>query len=206
MNQPPSANNNSSGNNSNRRRRRPSNNRPKKSSDAAAPAATSPNTPSGNSSRSRRGGRGRRSRGANNNTKSNSVQLRGMDLVRAKYLTFVEKHVEARRKYYDFFYRADPNQLRKLEKEFTDSQAELLAYEESLSPQDREQLVKDYGGRPEDRAYTTNHNLSPLAENVPTEGDFEDPHVLESQKKCDFNQDREESIGTIEDYKRLKGL
>lgn len=160
---------------------------------------------SGNRTRSRRGGRNRR-RGAQGNSQNRTPALHGIDLVRSKYLSLVEKHVEARRKYYDFFYRADPNQLRKLEKEFVDSQAQLLAYEESLTPEDRERLHVDYGGKPEDRVYSSNHEISPDQQDVPTQGDFEDPHVLESQKRADFKDDTEESVGTIDDYKKLKGL
>ena len=206
MNQPPASNSsNSSGNNSNRRRRRkPSggNKGPRPSTQANTSAqASSPSKKSGN--RSRRGGRNRRNKPANSN---NGPTLHGIDLVRAKYLNLVERHVEARRKYYDLFHRADPNQLRKLEREFTDSQAQVLAFEDSLKPEDREMLHKDYGGKPEDRDYTTNHQISPEQVSVPTEGDFEDPHVLESQKAADFKNDTEESVGSIDDYKKLKGL
>tara|TARA_R110000868_G_scaffold38661_1_gene135062 strand:- start:74635 stop:75258 length:624 start_codon:yes stop_codon:yes gene_type:complete len=206
MNQPPSSNSsNSSGNNSNRRRRKkPSggNKGPRPGAQANSSAqSASPTKKSGN--RSRRGGRNRRPKSGG---ASNGPTLHGIDLVRAKYLNLVERHVEARRKYYDLFHRADPNQLRKLEREFTDSQAQVLAFEDSLKPEDREMLHKDYGGKPEDRAYTSNHNLSPEQTEVPTVGDFEDPHVLESQKASNFKDDTEESVGTIDDYKKLKGL
>lgn len=214
---------NGTSNNRNRRRRRRGgsgqgnkpngNNAAKNQNNNAQASGNNPGnqqnkSASGNSSspsRSRRGGRGRRGRG-NNNQGSKTPQLHGMDLVRAKYLGFVEKHVEARRKYYDYFHRADPNQLRKLEREFTDSQAQLLAYEESLSPKEREQLTIDYGGRPEDRVYSSNHEISPEQQFVSEKGDFEDPHLLESQKNLDFSRDTEESVGSIDDYKRLKGL
>lgn len=205
MNQPPATNSsNSSGNNSNRRRRRkPSG---KKPTQAAGQNANQPNSPGPSkksSNRSRRGGRNRKNKGPNPNQ---GPKLHGMDLVRAKYLSLVEQHVEARRKYYDLFYRADPNQLRKLEREFTDSQAKVLAFEESLKPNDREELIKDYGGKPEDRVYTQNHELPPEQIDVPTQGDFEDPHVLESQKAANFKDDTEETVGTIEDYNKLKGI
>ncbi len=206
MNQPPASNSsNSSGNNSNRRRRRkPSGKGPSQAQQPTPQSTSASNSPNKkNSNRSKRSGRNRRSKGPNT---SQGPRLHGMDLVRAKYLSLVELHVEARRKYYDLFYRADPNQLRKLEREFTDSQAKVLAFEESLKPTDRDELIKDYGGKPEDRVYTQNHEISPEQIDVPTKGDFEDPHVLESQKSADFKNDTEESIGTIEDYKKLKGL
>ena len=178
MNQPPASNSsNSSGNNSNRRRRRkPSG---KKPTQAAGQNANQPNSPGPSKKSSNRSRRG---------------------------LSLVEQHVEARRKYYDLFYRADPNQLRKLEREFTDSQAKVLAFEESLKPNDREEIIKDYGGKPEDRVYTQNHELPPEQIDVPTQGDFEDPHVLESQKAANFKDDTEETVGTIEDYNKLKGI
>lgn len=204
-----------SGNNRNRRRRRPSgggnsqganqgqnNNRQQNSPNNQAAQSNNANR----SNRSRRGGRGRRGKGGGQNQNRNTIHLHGMDLVRSKYLSFVEKHVEARRKYYDFFYRADPNQLRKLEREFVESQAQLLAFEESLNPKDREQLHRDYGGKPEDRVYSSNHEISPDPVEVSTQANYDDPHVLESQKRADFKDDREESVGTIEDYKKLKGL
>ena len=208
MNQPTTSNSsNSSGNNSNRRRRRkPSGNR---NSNQNNPQKSANQNPQGNSqgqkpsNKSRRGGRNRRNRSQNSNQ---GPRLHGIDLIRSKYLSLVEQHVEARRKYYDLFFRADPNQLRKLEKEFTDSQARVLAYEESLRPEDRDQLIKDYGGKPEDHVYTQNHQLPAHQIEVPVTGDFEDPHVLESQKQANFKNDTEESVGTIEDYKKLKGL
>ncbi len=212
MNDTPSSNNKSGAGN-NRRRRRPSANRsgnangakPAGAQQPAQNAANSNNPAKKSNSRSRRGGRNRK-RSSGGGQSSNLPALQGMDLIRAKYLSLVEKHVEARRKYYDFFHRADPNQVRKLEREFTDTQAQLLAYENSLGASEREQLERDYGGRPEDRAYSSNHQISPEAQPVSTQGDFEDPHVLESQKRADFSQDTEESVGTIDDYKRLKGL
>lgn len=211
MTQSSGQNSNSSGGgrNRNRRRRRSSGNTQNRGQQAAEAQnktqSSNSDQTSGNRTRSRRGGRNRRRSGQNSGQKP-AAALRGIDLIRSKYLSLVEKHVEARRKYYDFFYRADPNQLRKLEKEFVDSQAQLLAYEESLTPEDRERLHVDYGGKPEDRVYSSNHEISPEQQDVPTQGDFEDPHVLETQKRADFKDDTEESIGTIEDYKKLKGL
>lgn len=208
MNQssPPNSTANSGANSNKKRRRRPSGggNKPNAPTgqNPTQSASTSPTKKSGN--RSRRGGRNRKNKPAGQN--NNGPVLHGIDLVRAKYLNLVEKHVEARRKYYDLFHRADPNQLRKLEREFTDSQAQVLAFENTLKPVDRELLLKDYGGKPEDRDYTSNHELSPEQQVVPTEGDFEDPHELVSQRNSDFKDDREESVGTIDDYKKLKGL
>lgn len=218
MNQPSGPNSGSGNGNNRRRRRRPSGagqgqpqqngQQPKAAQSNQANAPTnSANKPS---NRARRGGRNRRGRGGaggnNPNSNNNAPALQGIELIRSKYLSLVERHVEARRKYYDFFHRADPNQLRKLEREFVDSQQQVLNFEASLNPTDRELLNKDYGGKPEDRAYTTNHEISPEQQPVPTQGDFEDPHVLESQRRADFKDDKEESHGSIEDYKKLKGL
>lgn len=207
MNQPPASNSsNSSGNNSNKRRRRkPSGNR-NNTQGPHSPNQNSPQSAGPNKSgpsRPKRGGRNRKNKGPNPNQ---GPRLHGIDLVRAKYLSLVEQHVEARRKYYDLFYRADPNQLRKLEREFTDSQAKVLAFENSLKPEDHKLLIKDYGGKPEDRVYTQNHQIPAEQIHVPTTGDFEDPHVLESQKQSDFKNDTEESVGTFDDYKKLKGI
>ena len=47
---------------------------------------------------------------------------------------------------------------------------------------------------------------SPKEQDTEESSQFEDPHLLISQTQESFTQDTEESVGSIEDYKRLKGL
>ena len=117
----------------------------------------------------------------------------------------MEKHLHSRRKYFAFFHRANPQQLAKLEKNFYRTVEELSSYEEGLKEDIREKFVAKKDALKKDLAYSTNHGLPEMEGPVPFEGDFEDPHFLKSQEES-FQEDQEETSGTIDDYKAYKGL
>lgn len=121
-----------------------------------------------------------------------------------RHTQLIEAHNQARGKYFEMYYRADPQQKDKLEKQFDRTLLELRQFEEALSPQDKEMLFKDKGRSHMDHTYSSNHDLDTKAPKV-DENLSEEPHVLESQKNCDFSQDSEESVGTLEDYLEYKG-
>ena len=51
-----------------------------------------------------------------------------------KYLNLLEQHIIARRKYHDLFYRADPAQKNKLEKNFYNTLNDIRDFESKLAP------------------------------------------------------------------------
>ncbi|GAB4012403.1 MAG: hypothetical protein Fur0010_08240 [Bdellovibrio sp.] len=117
----------------------------------------------------------------------------------------LERHLQKRKKYFELFYRADNNQLRKLEEQFHQSSEELLKFRETLAPELRTEFERWNNGLKHDYSYANNHRLEPETTPPPFEGDFEDPHYLPTQKEAHYSEDTEESVGTMEDYLKYKG-
>lgn len=131
--------------------------------------------------------------------------------VLVKYDNLLEQHMITRRKYYEYFNRADERQLLRLEKNFYDSIEHLRRFEEGLEAWQREALETRKTERYKiDSTYSENRGLDPLAiqpiEVSPEE--IEDPHFKDTQKEAfeEYRDDREESVGSFEDYLKLKGL
>ena len=131
--------------------------------------------------------------------------------VLVKYDNLLEQHLITRRKYYEYYNRVDERNLYRLEKNFFDSIEHLRRFEAGLDPWQREALEKRKTERYRiDATYSENRGLDPLAEQpieVAAE-DIEDPHFKETQKEAyaEYQDDTEESVGTFEDYLKLKGL
>jgi len=142
----------------------------------------------------------------NRNRKPTGKNLGGFEKVERAYLNLLEKHLEARRKYFDLFHRADPRQLAKLERSFTRTLEELREYEDNIKDELKDQFNAKYNSLKIDHTYCENHEISPEVGTVETQGDFDDPHLLPTQIQADFKQDTEESVGSIEDYNQYKGL
>ena len=158
--------------------------------------------------RNRRGGGGA-NRGANPEAANRGPQperLSALDRVIVKYENLRGLHLEARKKYFELFDRADPRQKEKLERQFSQSAARLQEFETQLNPQEKALFDQHYNSYPKDLTYAENRQIGPDAPAVPFEGDFDDPHLLESQRKAKYAGDTEESLGTFEDYKSYKGI
>jgi hypothetical protein len=104
----------------------------------------------------------------------------------------------------------DDRQLYKLEKNFYDSIEHLRRFEDSLEPWQREALEKRKTERYRlDLTYSNNRGWNPeeiaKADYQPDEN--EDPHFKESQKEAfeEYKNDTEESVGSYEDYLKIKG-
>jgi hypothetical protein len=123
-----------------------------------------------------------------------------------KYLNLLDQHIVARRKYHDLFYRADPNQKIKLEKNFYNTLNDVREFENRLAPDVRDMFEKRNNGLRFDRTYTSNHEIPIEGDTVPDDLPPADPHFLQSQKNADYSHDTEESVGTAEDYLKYKGL
>ncbi len=128
-----------------------------------------------------------------------------------KYDNLLEQHLITRRKYFEYFNRVDERQLYRLEKNFFDSIEHLRRFEANLEPWQRETLEKRKTERYRlDVTYSGNRGLDPstaaTVEVSPEE--IEDPHFKDSQKEAfeEYKDDTEESVGSYEDYLRMKGL
>lgn len=130
--------------------------------------------------------------------------------VLVKYDNLLEQHLITRRKYYEYFNRVDNRQLYKLEKNFFDSIEHLRRFEAGLEPWQREALEKRKTERYRlDLTYSDNRGWNPeeIAQAGFEPDENEDPHFKESQKEAfeEYKEDDEESVGTFEDYLKLKG-
>ena len=134
----------------------------------------------------------------------NSNQLQDSRQVLQKYDNLLERHLDARRKYYDYFHRANEYKRKKLEQNFYATLQYLRRFESALNSQQKKWLEMKTNNLNLDTIYSENHNLS--SQEKITGLKPENPHLLPSQKQSNFSQDREESIGTMEDYKRIKEI
>lgn len=123
-----------------------------------------------------------------------------------KYLNLLDQHLIARRKFHDLFYRADPAQKNKLERNFYNSLHDIREFENRLTPEARALFEKRNNGLKQDNIYTTNHELPLVGETPPPETEWADPHFLQTQKIANYVDDKEESVGSAEDYLRYKNL
>lgn len=123
-----------------------------------------------------------------------------------KYLNLLDQHLIARRKYHDLFFRADPAQKNKLERNFYNSLHELREFENRLDPAARELFEKRNNGLKADNIYTSTHEIAATGENPPSDTEIDDPHFLQSQKLANYADDNEESVGTLDDYLKYKNL
>ena len=162
-----------------------------------------------NQSRSHGENRNRSFQGSNRN-RSRGGRVLTSNQVLVKYDNLLEQHLITRKKYYEYFNRVDDRQLYKLEKNFYDSIEHLRRFEETLEPWQREALEKRKTERYKlDLTYSNNRGWNPeeiaKAEFQPDEN--EDPHFKDSQKEAfeEYREDTEESVGTYEDYLKLKG-
>lgn len=165
--------------------------------------------PSENQSRNNAENRNRSFQGGNRN-RSRGGRVLTSNQVLVKYDNLLEQHLITRKKYYEYFNRVDERQLYKLEKNFFDSIEHLRRFEQSLEPWQREALEKRKTERYKlDLTYSNNRGWNP--EEIAQEGfapdENEDPHFKDSQKEAfeEYKDDTEESVGTFEDYLKLKG-
>lgn len=228
MNQPNPGSNQSSGGQggggqnprrNNNRRRHHNNNRPQRAEGREAQGNQAPRPEGQHGQGPSQQGGGQRRRHPNrhrhnnqprrDNQSGNSGQQQGgfnLDRVYEKYLNLLDQHLIARRKYHDLFYRADPAQKAKLEKNFYSTLNDVREFENRLAPDVRDLFEKRNNGLNPDRTYTSNREMPVEGDPVPEDMPIEDPHFLQSQKQADFKEDTEESIGTLDDYLRYKNL
>lgn len=123
-----------------------------------------------------------------------------------KYLNLLDQHLIARRKYHDLFYRADPAQKNKLERNFYNTLKDIRDFEDKLTAESRALFEKRNNGLKADNIYTTNHEINLEGDTPPPQSEWADPHFLQSQKIANYAEDKEESVGTADDYLKYKNL
>ena len=136
------------------------------------------------------------------NRPDSRVQL--AERIYEKYHNLLEQHLIARRKYHDLFYRADPAQKNKLEKHFFATIKEIRDFEGRLNPLERELFEKRHNGLRPDLTYSTVNEIDIEAATQVIDDSPSDPHYLQSQRKASYKDDREESVGSKDDYEKYK--
>jgi hypothetical protein len=122
-----------------------------------------------------------------------------------KYDNLLEQHLIARKKYSEVHGRLAGRQLEKVVANLEKSRKNLHNYESTLQLDwQKEVIAKRLNLYPEDRQFSSTHELEPVGDEVSFEGDFEDPHLLPIQRETSWADDTEESSGTTEDYEKYK--
>ncbi len=130
----------------------------------------------------------------------------GIERIYEKYLNLLDQHIIARRKYHDLFFRADPPQKNKLERNFYNTLNDIREFESKLAPDVKTLFEKRNNGYQYDRTYTSNHEIPIEGDVVPEGLPPAEPHYLQSQIAADYKDDTEESVGTADDYLKYKGF
>ncbi len=197
-----SSGNENRGNNGNNQQR--NNNRRPNSANRFAQNAN-PNSKRRNNNNNRYGQAAKRRPSAS--APSVSPQRNTADSFLHKYEDLRTKYIEARKKYYDMFGRKDSKEVMRLERAHFDALQRLRQYEESLAPWQREVLQNKTNPYPEVNDYSEAHQDDEEELQMPM-APFPDPHKLHSQEEAcqQYGDDMEESEGSMEDYKKYKGL
>lgn len=150
-----------------------------------------------------------RNRRGNKNYRGNKnrPRLSEWDKLEKSYLILMEKYLHARRKYHDQFHKVSGKQLEQLENNFYRTLDELRKFEDEIPEHLRDKF--DIKGNSEnvDTVYSSNHEIEPFPEVAPIpEEDIIDPHLLATQIQSDYKEDTEESVGSMDDYNKYKGL
>jgi hypothetical protein len=127
-----------------------------------------------------------------------------IDRIYEKYQNLLEQHLIARKKYHDLFYRADPPQKNKLERQFFGTLRDINDFEARLNPAERELFEKRNNGLALDLTYSTLNAAALEASTQEVPSGPSDPHYMQSQKNASYKEDKEESVGSKDDYEKYK--
>ncbi len=209
-----SRNNNRNRNRHNNRNRRPQNRKQNDGEGQQTAHNKGPNNKNRNQTRSagpkpggqKPGGQKPRSNHHNRNNRNRRPKTLTPSRILIKYDNLLEQYLIARRKFCDQFGRANQKQFEKIKKNYQLALKNLRDFEMNLEDWQKEVLSKRVNLYPEDNQYTQDHNIPKEGDIVNFTGDFEDPHLLPTQKAEKWSEDTEESEGTFEDYLKYKGL
>lgn len=125
----------------------------------------------------------------------------------AKYQNCLEQYLTARRKYFDVHGHKNDQQVEKAKRVYAQALKALRDFENGLEEDWQKEVLRDFlAAYPEDRQFSSEHNLEPTGDSVSFVGEFEDPHLLPVQKSQAWAEDNEDSQGTIADYYAYKGI
>jgi hypothetical protein len=164
----------------------------------------SPNKPSNNKNR-RPFNKNRNRNSSNKNSNRRPKNVTPAKIV-SKYDNLLDQYILARKKFYDLFGRGSAKQVEKVKKTYDTALKSMRDYEKKLEDWQKEVLEKKTNALPEDRQYTTTHELEPKGDSVAFIGDFEDPHLLPVQKATEWSEDTDDSEGSMDDYYNYKGV
>ena len=145
-----------------------------------------------------------------NAKKNNSRNRRPKTLtpirIHQKYDNLLEQHLIARKKFYEMHGRLTGKQLEKVKYNYHKTMKSLYEYEKTL-PKDwqKDVLKTKLDFYPQDRQFTTTHELEPVGELEEVDESF-DIHLIPIQTTHAWSEDTEKSSGTIDDYKAYKGI
>lgn len=122
-----------------------------------------------------------------------------------KYDNLLEQHLIARKKYFDLFGNPEEKQLPKAYDNFIQTIKDLRNFEDKLIDWQKKALESKTEMYPKDTEYSENHKDEETLQ-VSFEGEFEPQHYLLSQRESNYKDDKEMTVGTIEDYKAYKGI
>ena len=159
-----------------------------------------------NASAPTRNSNNRRRRGGRNGKTRTTPKLTGFELISYNYDKILADHLEARKRYYEMFFRAQPSQRDKLERLFYESLDKLYSFEETVPDEFKTQFHDKVNGLARDLVYSERREIPTKGEIEISESQIEDPHYLETQKSADYSSDTEESVGNYDDYKSYKGI
>lgn len=141
-----------------------------------------------------------------NHRRRRKTFVSGLKGVFKKYDTLLSLHNKARKEYFEKFHRVDDNGRKKLEDLYDKTIRDLREFEATLSEEDRKSLNECFVLYEEDKVYSSNHALTSVGIVEVAQEYIEDPHLKDTQKQANYKDDTEESVGSIEDYKKYKGL
>ncbi|MAZ48471.1 MAG: hypothetical protein CME65_07905 [Halobacteriovoraceae bacterium] len=124
----------------------------------------------------------------------------------AKYQNHLEQYLTARKKFHDVHGHKNDQQVGKAQRVYEQALKTLRDFEKNLEDWQRDVLAEFLAAYPEDRQYSTEHNLPPVGDTVSFVGEFEDPHLLPTQKSEAWSEDTEDTSGTMADYYAYKGI
>jgi len=136
----------------------------------------------------------------------NQPSRNDLDSAYRQYDQLMQTYLAARRKYFDLFFRADPNQKNKLEHNYLNAIRQLRALENSLPQYVRERFERRMGNNyPLDTIYSQKNSnqieLPPLNLSYDL---FANPHNIYPSQQRNFKDQIESSVGTMEDYDKIK--
>jgi len=154
---------------------------------------------SNNRSFSNRRRNNNKNRNRNKNQKANTPER-----LQIKHENLQEQYVQARHKFFHQYGKTSEKQKLKALKNYEKCLEDLRRFESNLRDWQKEALKEKLDFYPEDRQFSSEHDLPKEGEIVSFSGDFPDPHLLETQAASNYKNDTEESTGTMDDYQKYK--